>query len=899
MSTQASAELWHSLEASVVLEKQASSTSGLSPDEADRRLAQYGPNRLPESKSRSPLLRFLAQFHNLLIYVLILAGVVTSLLQHWLDAGVIFGVVVINALIGFVQEGKAEDALRGIKNMLSPRALVLRSDSLVNLNAEALVPGDLVSLQAGDRVPADLRITQAKGFQVDESALTGESLPVEKNTSALPPDTVLADRDCMAYSGTLVTRGQGMGVVIATASDTEIGRISALLAGVEQLTTPLLRQMALFGQWLTIAILGLACLSFLFGVVLRDYSATEMFMASVGLAVAAIPEGLPAIMTITLAIGVQRMASRKAIIRRLPAVETLGTVRVICSDKTGTLTRNEMTVCQLVTANREIDVTGVGYDPHGGFLCQQENYAADQDESVKQLLLAGLLCNDASLKQASSGWTIQGDPMEAALMTVAQKAGLEADALRKQYPRTDLIPFDAAHQFMATLHHDHEGRGYIFIKGAPERLLSMCKGLVTDSGEMPLDIASWHQQVESLARKGYRVLAIAQRRHVDQVRELRFQDVENGLVLLGLMALIDPPRAESVTAVATCQRAGIRVKMITGDHGVTAAAIAEQIGLVNTQDVVTGQDLENMDQSSLLAMVDEVDVYARVTPEHKLRLVNAIQERGAVVAMTGDGVNDAPALKRADVGVAMGQNGTEVAKEAAEMVLVDDNFASIVHAVEEGRTVYDNIRKAILFILPTNGGEALVMLGAIMFGFHQFPLTPVQILWVNMITAVTLALVLAFDPPEAGVMQRKPRASDERLLSGLFIWRICFVSVILMSGTFALFLWSLSAYDSVAHARTVAVNTLVMFEIFYLFNSRSIYGSAFTREAFLQNRFALPAVAVLVLFQLAFTYLSPMQHLFGTAAIDMRAWLLILCVGSSVLFLVEIEKLILRRRLGF
>jgi magnesium-transporting ATPase (P-type) len=895
MKTQSEFDLWHSLEVSDALEKQETSESGLSTSDAGKRLSEFGPNRLPEAKPRSPLLRFLAQFHNLLIYVLIMAGVVTTLLQHWLDAGVIFGVVIINALIGFIQEGKAEDALRGIRNMLSPRALVLRDGKLSTLSAEELVPGDLVSLQAGDRVPADLRLIQAKGLQIDEAALTGESLPVDKNTAALAEETVLADRNCMGYSGTLITRGQGVGLVIATAGATEIGRISALLAGVEQLTTPLLRQMSLFGKWLTLAILVLATISFIFGVVLRDYSASEMFMASVGLAVAAIPEGLPAIMTITLAIGVQRMAGRNAIIRRLPAVETLGTVKVICSDKTGTLTRNEMTVCHLKTSEKGIDVTGVGYDPHGGFLYENENYTVDNDELVNHLLLASLLCNDASLSHTEKGWEIQGDPMEAALLTLAQKAGFDSDIRRQEYPRTDLIPFDSAHQFMATLHHDHTGKGFIFLKGAPERLLTMCESEATESGHAPLDQQRWQEEVEALARQGYRVLAIAEHCQLDGMNELRFKDVEKGLVLLGLLALIDPPRAESVTAVSTCQEAGIRVKMITGDHAVTAAAIAEQIGLVNTQRVLTGRELESIDDEKLHGLVSEVDVYARVTPEHKLRLVQAMQALGDVVAMTGDGVNDAPALKRADVGVAMGRNGTEVAKEAAEMVLVDDNFASIVHAVEEGRTVYDNIRKAILFILPTNGGEALVMLGAIVLGFHQFPLTPVQILWVNMITAVTLALVLAFDPPEAGVMQRKPRESDERLLSGLFIWRIAFVSLILMSGTFGLFLWALSVNDSVEHARTVAVNTLVMFEIFYLFNSRSVYGSAFNREAIFQNRYALPAVALLVLFQLAFTYFAPLQHLFGTASLDTKTWLFIVLVGSSVLFLVEAEKIVLRR----
>jgi magnesium-transporting ATPase (P-type) len=885
---------WHHLDTSQVIRQLASHALGLTPQEAESRLQTYGLNRLPEARSRGPLIRFLAQFHNLLIYVLMSAGLVTILLQHWLDAGVILGVVVINALIGFLQEGKAEDALRGIRRLLSPRAQVVREGRLITLDASQLVPGDLVNLQAGDRVPADLRLLQIKGLQIDEAALTGESLPVEKTVDPLPSETTLADRSCMAYSGTLVTRGQGNGVVVATGLMTEIGRITSLLSAVEQLTTPLLRQLSQFGRWLTLAILSLAGISFLFGNLVQDYSASEMFMASVGLAVAAIPEGLPAIMTITLALGVQRMAARNAIIRRLPAVETLGTVGVICSDKTGTLTRNEMTVCQIVTAELKLDVSGVGYDPHGGLQLAGENYNVTSNDPLWHLLLAGLLCNDAALHRGSSGWEIQGDPMEAALLTLAFKAGLDPDAEGKRYPRTDLIPFDAAHQFMATLHHDHRGRGYIYLKGAPERILDMCDWQRIGSEQASLERQLWQQQVEELASEGYRVLAIAERRHFEAVTELRFQDVENGLVLLGLLALIDPPRAESALAVSVCQKAGIRVKMITGDHAVTAAAIAHQIGLLNTRMVITGRDLDAMDEKDLLTKVSQVDVFARVTPEHKLRLVSAMQQQGQVVAMTGDGVNDAPALKRADVGVAMGKNGTEVAKEAAEMVLADDNFASIVHAIEEGRTVYDNIRKAILFILPTNGGEALVILGAILLGFHQFPLTPVQILWVNMITAVTLALVLAFDPPETNVMRRTPRRSNDRLLTGWFLWRITFVSVILMSGTFALFLWSLSTDGSVAHARTVAVNTLVMFEIFYLFNARFIVECAITKEALISNRFALPAVCLLLLFQLCFTYLPPMQQLFGTASISAKTWLLIMAVGSSVLILVEMEKLIVR-----
>ncbi|MEJ2393427.1 MAG: cation-transporting P-type ATPase [Candidatus Thiodiazotropha sp.] len=894
MSSKHTSPDWHTLDIEQLQRRLASDVDGLTQQEANLRLQRFGPNRLPETKPRSAWRSFLAQFHNLLIYVLISAGMVTLLLQHWLDAAVIFGVVIINALIGFLQEGKAEDALRAIRSMLAPRAQVVRDGRLITLDAQQLVAGDLVPLQAGDRVPADMRLILAKGLQIEEAALTGESLPVEKSVAPLPLDTALGDRFCMAYSGTLVTRGQGKGLVVATGAETEIGRISTLMAGVEQLTTPLLRQLDIFGRKLTLAILGLALISFLFGVLLRDYTVSEMFMASVGLAVAAIPEGLPAIMTITLAIGVQRMAARNAIIRRLPAVETLGTVAVICSDKTGTLTRNEMTVREIVTPDLSLKVSGVGYDPHGAFQQHEGDFQVVAGDPVWQLLWAGLLCNDATLSCQDGSWCIQGDPMEAALLTLAVKAGLDPDNENERTPRSDLIPFDAAHQFMATLHHDHQGQAYTLLKGAPERVLAMCEWQGTCQERAPLNKAIWHSHVEQLASKGYRVLAVAQQCDVNTGRELRFQDVESGLVLLGLLGLIDPPRDESISATELCQQAGIRVKMITGDHALTASAIARQIGLENPTEVITGKDLDAMDDAALLQRVSDVDVYARVTPEHKLRLVTAMQQQGAVIAMTGDGVNDAPALKRADVGVAMGRNGTEVAKEAAEMVLADDNFASIVHAVEEGRTVYDNIRKAILFILPTNGGEALVILGAILLGFHNFPLTPVQILWVNMITAVTLALVLAFDPPDAGVMKRSPRVSDERLLSGWFLWRIGFVSLILMSGTFALFLWALSINDSIAHARTVAVNTLVMFEIFYLFNTRFIEGSVFKRSSLTSNRFALPAVGLLLLFQMGFTYLPPMQRLFGTAAIGPTAWLLILGVGSSVLFLVELEKLLIR-----
>ena len=888
-------ESWHTTNVKTVLESLETTPNGLSGEEAGNRLSIHGPNRLPESKARGPLVRFFYQFHNVLIYVLIVASAVTAMLGHWADASVILGVVLINAVIGFVQEGKAENALRAIRKMLSPNAMVMRDGRQITIPAEKLVPGDVVLLQSGDKVPADLRLFRVKGLQIQESVLTGESIAVEKITDTVAQETVIGDRLCMTYSGTLVTHGQGSGIVIATGTQTEIGRISTLVSEVESLTTPLLRQMAQFGRWLTLAILGVAIITFVFGSLVRDYVVAEMFLAAVSLAVAAIPEGLPAIMTITLAIGVQRMARRNAIIRKLPAVETLGAVTIICSDKTGTLTRNEMTVRMIATTSSLYELGGTGYDPHGSISLSDMAVLPEERPLLLEAIKAAMLCNDASLEHKDTGWLVHGDPMEGALLVSGLKAGLEIEAEAKQYPRTDLIPFESEHRFMATLHHSHTGDAFIFLKGAPERILDMCVHQKTVQGNQPIDRDYWLTRIEEMAQQGQRVLAIAVKPVNYEQVELKFSDVENGLIMLGMFGLIDPPREEAIEAITTCCEAGIRVKMITGDHGATARAIARQLKLVNADDVLTGQELGLMTEDELRQRVQDVDVYARVNPEHKLLLVRLMQELGLIVAMTGDGVNDAPALKRADVGIAMGHNGTEAAKEAAEMVLADDNFASIAHAVEEGRTVYDNLKKSILFILPTNGGEALIILAAILFGFHQLPLTPVQILWVNMVTAVTLALSLAFEPPEQNVMRRLPRDAHEPILTSHLIWRVTFVSVILMSGTFGLFLWEMEQGVSIEHTRTVAVNTLAMFEIFYLFNSRYISASVFNWAGVTGNRYVLIAIGILIIFQLGFTYLTPMQSLFGTTGIDFKIWLRILLVASSVLFLVELEKYFVRR----
>jgi magnesium-transporting ATPase (P-type) len=886
---------WHARPADAAIDDLATRPEGLTQDEAARRRATSGPNRLQPPPARSPLLRLLAQFHNVLIYVLLGAGLVTAALQHWIDAAVIFGVVFINAVIGFVQEGKAERALDAIRDMLSPNATLMRDGRRVVLPAEEIVPGDVVLLQSGDKVPADLRLIRAKGLQIQEAVLTGESLPVEKGTAPVAEDAALGDRSSMAWSGTLVTRGQASGIAVATGERTEIGHISALLGRVEALTTPLLRQMAVFSRWLTVAILLLAVVTFFFGIALRDYDAAEMFLAGVALAVAAIPEGLPAIMTITLAIGVQRMARRNAIIRRLPAVETLGSVSLICSDKTGTLTRNEMTVRSIATRHHLFAVSGIGYAPTGDFLLDGAPVALEDHPLLRTMARGALLCSDAVVRETDDGWTVEGDPTEGALVSAAMKVGIDPDFESKAWPRTDVIPFESEHRFMATLHHDHEGNAVMQVKGAPERILEMCDRQRTREGDEPLDLAYWQARVAEISAGGQRVLALAARPARGDHRELRFDDVGQGLTMIGLFGLLDPPREEAVEAVARCQAAGIRVKMITGDHGETARAVAAQLGLVNAAEVLTGRQIDDLDDAALRARAVEIDVFARTSPEHKLRLVQSLQASGQVVAMTGDGVNDAPALKRADVGVAMGMKGTEAAKEAAQMVLADDNFATIANAVEEGRTVYDNLKKAIAYILPTNGGEGLIILAAILLG-TTLPITPVQILWVNMVTTVTLALALGFEPAESDVMRRAPRRPDEPILSGFLVWRVAFVSAILLLGTFGLFVWERSEGAEIELARTVAVNTLVMFEVAYLLNTRHLRDPVLNRAGLLGSRPILIAIGLVVGLQLLFTYAPPMQVLFDTRPLSLLSWCLIVLVALAALFLVEAEKWVSRRR---
>lgn len=867
-----------------------SSADGLSRAEAVHRLSAHGPNRLPEPARRGALRRFLAQFHNVLIYVLIASAAVTAALGHGVDTGVIVAVVVVNAVIGFVQEGRAEQAMAAIRDMLAPHAAALRDGRRTSVDAADLVPGDVVMVEAGDRVPADIRLLEARRLSVQEAVLTGESVPVDKHDAPVDAGAALGDRRSMLFSGTLVAAGTGRGVVVATAERTEIGRISGMLAGVEPLTTPLVRQMDVFARWLTVFILLVAASLLAYGYFVGHLPFAELFMAVVGLSVAAIPEGLPAVLTISLAVGVRAMARRNAIVRRLPAIETLGSVSVICTDKTGTLTRNEMVATTLAAHGRDFTVHGEGYAPEGAVRLHDALADPAAHPLLAEFARGAGLCNDAVLHRQAGEWAVEGDPMEGALLALAGKLQGGSAQPFSAWTRLDAIPFDAAHRYMAVLHRAPDGEAFIHVKGAPEAVLAMCSHQWSaDGGTEAIDPAYWQESVDRLAAAGQRVIAIATCGVPPDHTRLAVGDLGGRMLLVGLVGLIDPPRPEAIAAVAECHAAGIGVKMITGDHAETARAIGERIGLRNTRRVLTGAELEDMDDAELAEAAVTTDVFARTSPAHKLRLVTALQSRGLTVAMTGDGVNDAPALKRADAGIAMGLKGSEAAKEAAELVLADDNFASIAAAVREGRTVYDNIRKVISWTLPTSAGEALTIVAALLLGL-TLPITAVQILWVNLITAVTLGLALAFEPSEPGTMRRPPRRRDEPLLNGALVWHIVLVSTLFIAAVFAIHRYALDRGYEPALAQTLALNTLVVLEIFHLFFIRNIHGASLTWAAARGTPVVWACVVTVTTAQFAVTYLPPLQAVFGTRAVPIADGLLVVGIGVVFFVLIETEK---------
>ncbi len=827
------------------------------------------------------------QFLDPLVIILVAAGVVTCLLRDWVDAGVIFGVVMLNAVVGYIQEAKAVAAIDALSKAMITEATLIRGGEQLRLPASEIVPGDLVQLQAGDKVPADLRLLRSRELRVDESALTGESLPVDKSDEGMCRDCPLAERGNMAYASALVTYGTGAGLVVATGDATEVGKISQLIQEARDLKTPLTRKIDQFSKVLLFVIVAMALVTFAVGLV-RGESVVDMFKASIALAVAAIPEGLPAAVTITLAIGVSRMARRRVIIRKLPAVETLGSTMVICTDKTGTLTENQMTVQRVEAGGQSVAVSGGGYAPAG-------EVSPAPGPAALETLRAGLLCNDTALVETDGRWGLAGDPTEAALLTSAGKAGLSRDAEEAALPRLDAIPFESQHQYMATLHDAGDGRRLAYMKGAVEKVLARCTAALDATGApVALDTAAAHAQVDELAGAGLRVLAFARADVPAGQDHLHHKDVAGGLTFLGLQAMMDPPRAEAIDAIIACRTAGVTVKMITGDHAVTATAIARQIGIAGSADeAVTGAEMAALHDREFIDLAQRVNVFARVTPEQKLRLVEALQTRGLVVAMTGDGVNDAPALKQADIGVAMGITGTDVAKDAADMVLTDDNFASIEAAVEEGRGVFDNLVKFIAYALPTNVGQGLVLIAAILLGI-TLPILPLQILWINMITAVLLGLGLAFELKEPGIMQRQPRAPRSPIISTAILVRIGVAGVILLIGAFALFEWSQAIGGSVEEARTVAVNVFMSVQIFYLFACRSLRRSLFTYNPF-GNRMIVLGVAVVVCLQLAFTYAPFMNVAFGTQPLAATEWAMIVLVGLAAMVLMDALGWLLRK----
>ncbi|MGI0481021.1 cation-transporting P-type ATPase [Geminocystis sp. CENA526] len=860
---------------------------GLTTEQVAQYYEQYGRNELEPKKPTPAWLRFLLQFNQPLLYILIIAGTIKAFLNSWTNAWVIWGVTLINAIIGYVQEAKAEGAIASLAKAVTTEATVFREGQKIRLPSRDLVPGDIVLLVSGDKVPADVRLFNVRNLQVDESALTGESVPVQKSSNILEEDTPLADRLNMAYASTFVTFGQGKGIVVATGENTEVGKISQSMEKKVNLMTPLTRKFGEFSKILLYVILGVASFTFFVGIG-RGQDLVEMFEGAVALAVSAIPEGLPAVVTITLAIGVNRMASRNAIIRKLPAVETLGSATVICSDKTGTLTENQMTVQAIYTGEQTHTVTGGGYSPKGDILSPESTeIVEDLPFALKETLLCGLLCNDSYLEHNQKNWSVVGDPTEGALITVASKAGLSQSAMNNEYPRLDSIPFESEYQYMATLHdvsnHHQNTERIIYVKGSVEKVLERCQQGYNLNGDLvSLDPNLINQQVESMASQGLRVLAFARKVTPHHQHSIDHEDIETGLTFLGLQGMIDPPRPEVIASVKACQDAGIEVKMITGDHVTTARAIAQRLGINKNGQLLAyeGRQIAKMEAHEQEKAVSDGVVFARVAPEQKLQLVEILQNEGHVVAMTGDGVNDAPALKQAQIGIAMGKGGTDVARESSDMLLTDDNFASIEAAVEEGRTVYQNLQKAIAFLLPVNGGESMTILISVLLA-RDLPILSLQVLWLNMINSVTMTVPLAFEPKSSGLMKRSPRNPNEALLSGNLLKRVVAISIFNWILIFGMFEWVNNTYDNLALARTMAIQALVAARIIYLLSLSQITDFSNKKNPSGVSPFKNTSAIVLgisgaVFLQIVFSQVPLMNNLFKTEMLDLSQWLICL-----------------------
>ncbi|CAN5233940.1 cation-transporting P-type ATPase [soil metagenome] len=883
---------WHTLDQKEVIKSlETDSETGLTTDEAKNRLNKIGKNLFTQKKEKSAIVEFLLQFHQPLIYILIVAAGLTLYLQEYIDSIVIFSVVLINAIVGYVQESKAKEAINALAKELQTESQVVREGTKVKINAEELVPGDVVLLKSGDRVPADLRLLNVKDLKVDESTLTGESLAVEKDTKVVEADTVLGDRVNMAYATTTVTFGTGKGVVTATGDISEVGKISESISSAVDIKTPLTKKIDHFSKILVFVILGLAAVSLTIGVY-QGREFTDIFMASVALAVGAIPEGLPAAITIMLSLGVSKMAKRKAIIRKLVAVETLGSTTVICSDKTGTLTENQMTVKKIYAGGEIYEVSGQGYETNGEILKEDKKVNLDENKELWECLVNGMLCNDSNIKEKEGIKVVNGDPTEGALIISAQKAGFEREKLEKDFKRIDEIPFESEYQFMATLH-QKDGKKIVYVKGSIEAIIERSNRDLNDEGKSNgFNKEEVVKVADQFSADGLRVIAFAKMEFTKD--KISHDDVKSDLSFIGLQGMIDPPREEVKTAVAICQKAGIQVKMITGDHALTASTIASEIGLKGSEEngrlkAITGKELANISDEELEEFAENTAVFARVSPDQKLRLVKALQSRGQVVAMTGDGVNDAPALKQADIGIAMGITGTDVAKDASDMVLTDDNFDSIESAVEEGRNVFDNLTKFIVWTLPTNFGEGLVILVAIILG-TVLVISPVQILWINMTTALLLGLMLAFEPQEKDTMERPPRDPDEPIINKSLIMRTLLVGFVLLVVAYGLFTYENEILGAtLEEGRSVTTSVFIVLQSFYLLNCRSLIRPFFPTGTF-SNVWIFIGIGIMLLLQIGFVYLPFMNTLFGTAPIGLMSWVRIVIAGLALYSIVEFEK---------
>ena len=889
-------KFWHSIEINDVLKEfNSDSHTGLKESEIPERQQKYGKNILTQKKGDGPIKRFFLQFHSSLLYVLIISGFITFFLHEWADCSVIFGVVLVNAIVGFIQESKALKSLEALAKSMTTQAVVMRDGKRMHIDSSEVVPGDILFFVSGDKVAADIKLISSRELQINESALTGESLPVEKNINTLPSSTVLADRKNMLYASTLVTYGSGKGVVVATGDNTEVGKISQLISSADALDTPLTQKMSKFSTFLVYLIMSMAIVTFIFGII-HGQDWRLMFTAAIGLAVAAIPEGLPAAMTITLAIGVSRMAKRKAIIRKLPAVETLGSTTVICSDKTGTLTENQMTVVEMFTDGKTIDVSGTGYSFEGQLKIKETNtvIGIEYSKSLKLCLIAGYLCNDAKIINIDGKNDVQGDPTEGALIVSGAKAKLN-DEIVEQFPKLDTIPFESQYQYMATLH-ENGGTNIAFVKGAVEKITNMCSYMLDKQGnKIPFNKEEIVKVANEMATRGLRVLCFAYADMDENHKQLRHEDIATDLTFVGLQAMIDPARPEVIEAVKKCHSAGIKIKMITGDHALTASAIAKAIGIIKGENAdytaITGSQLEQYDDEKLKEIAIKYSVFARVTPEQKLRLVRALQVQNNIVAMTGDGVNDAPALKQANIGVAMGITGTEVAKESADMVLTDDNFASIVAAVEEGRCVFDNIRKFIIWTLPTNMAQGIAMMTAIFLNMKELPILPAQILWINMSTALFLGMMLSFEPKEDGIMDREPVSPDMKIMDGIFWYRLAIISAIIVTGVVILFNYELSHGATLAQARGVAVSVFIVCQSIYLLNCRSMTKSMFSLGLF-SNPYIWLGIFIMFATQFIFLYVSPVNTFFSTAGISAASWGRLFILGFIIYSVIGTSKFI-------